>query len=432
MTEPAPVAGVPPEAAPGGPAGAVGDASPDAPVPDLRKEVVRLNRRVQRLELTLQQLEEIRDANARVLDRLRSDLDVERARSPGAPANVLPQRIVDRLNAGEERIADTHEDVAILFSDFVGFTEIAGRQPVGDLVDDLGGLFAAFDAACDRHGVEKIKTIGDAYLAAAGLALHDDASDAADHAAVAAELALDMLDAVAASGSGVERPDRHRLRSGRVRRHRHAEVRLRRLGRHRERRQPAGERLRIGPDPRLGDGGGAPGRPLRARAAGTHGAEGQGSRADVLPPGSPLTPSDAPAPALPDDERREDRHERRQRLDQRRLEEPPARREQDHPRPDHARAAEQDDRPPGFVRAGRDQRDPRRDPDGEEQVVEALVEGHGRTAAICSSVRSPNRAATPGRPNRTLSRTKNQTWIAAASNAASWATSGIRGSSAGA
>ena len=103
-----------------------------------------------------------------MLDRFRSDLDVERARSHALLLNVLPR--ADRRSAerGRARIADRHEDVAILFSDFVGFTEIAGAAPAGDLVDDLDGLFAAFDAACDRHGVEKIKTIGDAYLAVGG------------------------------------------------------------------------------------------------------------------------------------------------------------------------------------------------------------------------------------------------------------------------
>ncbi|HEY7131440.1 MAG TPA: adenylate/guanylate cyclase domain-containing protein [Candidatus Limnocylindrales bacterium] len=181
-----------------------GDASgpADPSVAELRKELIRQTRRAERLELTLRQLEEIRDTNTRLLDRLRAELGVERARSQALLLNVLPQRIVDRLNAGEERIADAHSDVAVVFSDFVGFTEIAARRSVDDLVVDLGGMFAAFDAACDRLGVEKIKTIGDAYLAAAGLARHDGERDAGGHAAAAAELALDMLDAVAARGPG--------------------------------------------------------------------------------------------------------------------------------------------------------------------------------------------------------------------------------------
>jgi len=162
---------------------------------DDHKEVARLSRRVARLESTLAQLEDIRDTNSRLLDRLMRDLADERARSESLLLNVLPQRIVDRLNAGEPRIADRHPRVAIVFSDFVGFTSIADRLDVGDLVDGLGALFASFDDHCTRTGVDKIKTIGDAYMAAAGLP-----GSAGDPVAAAADLALAMLDTVAASG----------------------------------------------------------------------------------------------------------------------------------------------------------------------------------------------------------------------------------------
>jgi class 3 adenylate cyclase len=162
---------------------------------DPGKERLRLARRVARLEANLRQLEDIRDTNARLLDRLTVDLEAERARSQALLLNVLPQRIVDRLNAGEQRIADRHDDVAVLFSDFVDFTRIAGRLPVADLVAQLGALFAAFDAHCEALGVEKIKTIGDAYLAAAGLP-----GSSLGHVAAAADLALAMCAAVQAAG----------------------------------------------------------------------------------------------------------------------------------------------------------------------------------------------------------------------------------------
>ena len=135
----------------------------------IEKENLRLTRRLRRLESNMEQLEEMRETNARLMDRLLVDLAAERQRSEALLLNVLPQRIVDRLHAGETTIADRHEDVAVVFSDFVGFTDHAARTPAPRLVGDLNALFSAFDAACDRYGVEKIKTIGDAYLAVAGL-----------------------------------------------------------------------------------------------------------------------------------------------------------------------------------------------------------------------------------------------------------------------
>lgn len=167
---------------------------------DARKEIIRLTRRVERLELTLRQVEEIRDTNARLLERLRLELASEQARSEALLLSILPRRIVDRLSAGEQRIADRHENVAILFSDFVRFTELAGAIPVGDLVEELGLLFEAFDEACARRGVEMIKTIGDGYLAAAGLASEDPADGAVAHATATADLAIEMRDAVAKAG----------------------------------------------------------------------------------------------------------------------------------------------------------------------------------------------------------------------------------------
>jgi len=167
---------------------------------DPEKERLRLARRVARLELTLRQVEDIRDTNARLLDRLRLDLDAERMHSLELLLNVLPRRIVDRLSAGEHPIADRHEVVAVVIGDLVGFTSIAARLPAAELIDRLGTLFAAFDAAADRCGVEKIKSVGDAYLAVAGLAPRDG-DDAASAARAAADLAFAMLGAVAEFGA---------------------------------------------------------------------------------------------------------------------------------------------------------------------------------------------------------------------------------------
>jgi hypothetical protein len=123
------------------------------PVDLLRKDNLRSARRIRQLEATLTQLEAIRDTNARLLDRLMADLETERRRSHDLLLNVLPQPIIDRLNAGERLIADRYDDVAIVFSDFVGFTGISARLPAATLVADLNGLFSTFDSACGTFGV---------------------------------------------------------------------------------------------------------------------------------------------------------------------------------------------------------------------------------------------------------------------------------------
>jgi class 3 adenylate cyclase len=162
---------------------------------DLVRQNARLARRIDQLESTLSSAETMRDANARLLDRVMHDLERERARSQDLLRNILPEPIIERLNAGERLIADRYEDVTVLFSDFVDFTRISADMPVGEVVSSLNAMFSAFDAACTRLGVEKIKTIGDAYMAAAGL------PGTSDRPVVAcAELALSMLDAVAEMG----------------------------------------------------------------------------------------------------------------------------------------------------------------------------------------------------------------------------------------
>jgi len=169
----------------------------------LRKEAARLARRVGQLETTLREVELARDANTGLLDRIMAELEVERARSRDLLLNILPQSIIDRLNAGERVIADRFDDIAVVFSDFVGFTEISARLPVATVVSSLNEMFSGFDAACAALGVEKIKTIGDAYLAAAGLPRSDRESDSgstAGHIHAAADLALTMLSVVDAAG----------------------------------------------------------------------------------------------------------------------------------------------------------------------------------------------------------------------------------------
>ena len=96
-----------------------------------------------------------------------------------------------RLNAGETFIADRFEDVSILFADLVGFTPAAALMTPSGLVERLNRVFSQFDTLALRLGVEKIKTIGDAYMAATGLP-----EPQPDHAELIAEFGLGMLTAL--------------------------------------------------------------------------------------------------------------------------------------------------------------------------------------------------------------------------------------------
>ena len=114
-------------------------------------------------------------------------LETERNRSEKLLLNILPAEIAERLKAGEEPLADHCDSVTVLFADLVGFTELSRKLRADDVVNLLNDLFSRFDSLVERHGAEKIKTIGDAYMAAAGLS-----GSKRDHVAAIANLALDM------------------------------------------------------------------------------------------------------------------------------------------------------------------------------------------------------------------------------------------------
>jgi len=144
-------------------------ADPRSGPTDLERENRILERKLRRLEANVARMEEFQGTNSTILSGLLRDLEEERARSHRLLLNVLPQRIIDRLNAGETRIADRHDGVTVLFSDIVGFTSISSKTPPPELVEHLNTLFTEFDAICDAARIDKIKTVGDAYLAVGGL-----------------------------------------------------------------------------------------------------------------------------------------------------------------------------------------------------------------------------------------------------------------------
>ncbi|MEP0831246.1 transporter substrate-binding protein [Microcoleus sp. AS-A8] len=101
--------------------------------------------------------------------------------------NILPSPIAQRLKRAESTIADNFADVTVLFADLVNFTEISAEIPPTRLVDLLNKIFSDFDQLAEKHSLEKIKTIGDAYMVVGGLP-----TTRPDHAEAIAEMALDM------------------------------------------------------------------------------------------------------------------------------------------------------------------------------------------------------------------------------------------------
>jgi len=119
-------------------------------------------------------------------------LQAEQEKSERLLLNILPQPIAERLKGGQVTIADSFADVTVLFADLVDFTKLSARVSPRELVCLLNEIFSTFDQLAGRHGLEKIKTVGDAYLVVGGLP-----TPRPDHAVAIAEMALEMRQAVA-------------------------------------------------------------------------------------------------------------------------------------------------------------------------------------------------------------------------------------------
>jgi class 3 adenylate cyclase len=145
----------------------------------------------------------------RSLDRMREAIRLQigqieelRLRAERMVDSMLPASVAARLRAGEEHIADARVEATIVFLDLVGFTELSRRFGAAHLVETLDSIFRRLDDAASRHGVEKIKTIGDAYLAAAGVT----GDTLPDDAARCAAFALEARDVVRATGADLGYP----------------------------------------------------------------------------------------------------------------------------------------------------------------------------------------------------------------------------------
>ncbi len=118
-------------------------------------------------------------------------LAAEQERSEGLLLNILPKQIADRLKAGERRIADSHEHATVVFADVVGSTALALELAPDALIGVLNDVFSQIDELAERHGVEKIRTIGDNWMGVSGVP-----RSRPDHAQAAVHMALDVRDFV--------------------------------------------------------------------------------------------------------------------------------------------------------------------------------------------------------------------------------------------
>ncbi|MBE9186223.1 response regulator [Microcoleus sp. LEGE 07076] len=115
------------------------------------------------------------------------ELKTQQEQSEKLLLNILPQPIAERLKAEQSTIADSFGEVSVLFADLVGFTELSVRMSPTELVKRLNVIFSHFDQLAEKYGVEKIKTIGDAYMVVGGLPTPKE-----DHAVAIAQMALGM------------------------------------------------------------------------------------------------------------------------------------------------------------------------------------------------------------------------------------------------
>jgi len=127
--------------------------------------------------------------HTRVVNEAEDNLQLEHQKSESLLLNILPEAIAQRLKFQEKPIADQIDDASVLFVDLIGFTVLSGSMHHKRLVEILDQLFSEFDRIVTRHGLEKIKMIGDAYMVAGGVTYTSD-----DHHYAMASCAIEMRD----------------------------------------------------------------------------------------------------------------------------------------------------------------------------------------------------------------------------------------------
>lgn len=124
-------------------------------------------------------------------ERIMTSLEQEQAKTNKLLLNILPAAIVERLKANDVRIADHYDAVTVMFADLIDFTHISEKMPPSQLINLLSQVFLKFDQLAEKYQVEKIKTIGDAYMVISGAPVMCQ-----DHAKRIASMALEMHDAL--------------------------------------------------------------------------------------------------------------------------------------------------------------------------------------------------------------------------------------------
>jgi class 3 adenylate cyclase len=142
--------------------------------------ISRLRQTSKELELrVIERTTQLRQSNQQLV--------IEQEKSDRLLLNILPEPIANQLKEGQSSIADGFAEATVLFADLVNFTKLSEKLPPAQLVCLLNEIFSQFDQLTEKHGLEKIKTIGDAYMVVGGLP-----TPRADHAEAIAEMALDM------------------------------------------------------------------------------------------------------------------------------------------------------------------------------------------------------------------------------------------------
>ncbi|MEB3162041.1 MAG: adenylate/guanylate cyclase domain-containing protein [Prochlorothrix sp.] len=153
--------------------------------------IARINNqlRIQVLQRELKERNDLLQLQIAATQKAEAELRTQKEAADRLLLNILPVSIAQRLKQNPDAIADAFPDVSVLFADLVDFTRLAATQESRDLVAMLNRIFSCFDDLTVKHNLEKIKTIGDAYMVVGGLPPHRS-----DHAIAVARLALEMQD----------------------------------------------------------------------------------------------------------------------------------------------------------------------------------------------------------------------------------------------
>jgi len=173
---------------------------PVEPIQELSILANSFNTMTQQLKTSFNELEKNNAELEQRVEERTADLRLEKERSEQLLLNILPEAIAEQLKQDTKAIASAIEEVTILFADIVGFTPLSSQVPPIELVSLLNEMFSIFDHLAEQHGLEKIKTIGDAYMVVGGLPLPK-----LNHAEAIADMALEMQAALSQFQAPLER-----------------------------------------------------------------------------------------------------------------------------------------------------------------------------------------------------------------------------------